>query len=296
MHNRWTMTAPNLTGLSGFTEVGRGAFGVTYRAWHDRQRRQVAVKVLDSPAGADAKRQFVQDCRVLRRLAKHPNIIAVQRVGSTEGDRLYLVMPFHDRGSMAERTWRRGPLSWKRMLDVGVRLAGGLQTAHDAGVLHRDLKPGNVLLDTGGSPQLTDFAQAGRIGPALTGGGTVVASPAYAAPEILRGAGPSTASDVYSLSATLTALVNGRAPHSRHIGENVVSVMSRVLRDAPADLRKEGVPGEVCEVLEWGLDKDPRRRPPSAAVLGKALQGAQLRLGQPRTTLPVTDGHPTRSR
>ncbi|HEV7652355.1 MAG TPA: serine/threonine-protein kinase [Actinophytocola sp.] len=283
------MSPPNLTGLSGLTEVGRGAYGVTYRAWHDRQRRHVAVKVLDTPADASAKRDFVRDCRALRRLSAHPNIIAVQRVGRTDADRLYVVMPFHERGSLAERTWRRGPLSWKKMLDVGVRLAGGLHTAHDAGVLHRDIKPGNVLTDTGGAPQLTDFGQAGRIGPALTGGGTVVASPAYAAPEILRGAVPGTATDVYSLTATLVALVNGRAPHSRHIGENVVSVMSRVLTDAPVDLRKEGVPADVCEVLEWGLEKDPRNRPPSAEVLGKALQGAQRRLRLPRTALPVTD-------
>jgi serine/threonine-protein kinase PknK len=282
------MSLPNLTGLSGLTEVGRGAYGVTYRAWHDRKRRHVAVKVLDAPAGPNARRDFVRDCRELRRLSEHPNIVAVQRVGRTEGDRLYVVMPFHERGSLAERTWRRGPLSWKRMLDVGVRLAGGLQTAHDAGVLHRDLKPGNVLMDTGGAPQLTDFGQAGRIGPTLTGGGTVVASPAYAAPEILRGGVPGIVSDVYSLAATLVALVNGRAPHSRHIGENVVSVMARVLTDAPVDLRKEGVPGDVCDVLEWGLDKDPGRRPPTAALLGKALQGAQLRLRLPRTRLHVT--------
>src|SRR4051812_7363468 len=296
VQNRGTMSPPILTGLSGLTEVGRGAFGVTYRAYHDRQRRHVAVKVLDSPASPRLKREFVRDCRALRRLAEHPNVVAVQRVGRTEGGRLYVVMPFHERGSMAERTWRRGPLTWKKMLDVGVQLAGALQTAHEVDVLHRDIKPGNVLMDAAGVPQLTDFGQAGRIGPALTGGGMVVASPAYAAPEVLRGALATFATDIYSLSATLVALVNGRAPHSRHIGENVVSVMSRVLTDAPVDLRKEGVPNEVCEVLEWGLEKDPKRRPPTAAVLGKALQGAQRRLRQPRTTLPISEEGRARAR
>ena len=283
------MTTPNLSGLSGFSEVGRGAYGVTYRAWHDRQRRHVAVKILDAPAGQDAKRDFVRDCRSLRKLAEHPNIVALQRVGKTEGERLYMVMPFHIRGSLAEHTWRRGPLTWKRMLDVGVRLAGGLQTAHHASVLHRDIKPGNVLMDTGGEPQLTDFGQAGRIGPALTGGGTVVASPAYAAPEILRGAAPSTATDVYSLTATLVALVNGRAPHSRHIGENVVSVMARVLRDAPVDLRKEGVPAEVCEVLEWGLEKEPAAPPAECRGTRQGAAGRAAQAPAAADELPIIE-------
>jgi serine/threonine protein kinase len=281
------MTSPRLDGLSDLVEVGRGAYGLTYRARHQALRRNVAVKVLNSAQPDTPQEQLERECRLIAKLARHPNIVRIYTVGTTSDGHLYLVMPFFRRGSLAERTWRRGPMSWQAAVRVGVQLAGGLQTAHDARVLHRDVKPGNVLVSSRGAPQLTDFGQAGQVSTLQSGAGPTVASPAYAAPEVLRGTPPSMSADVYSLAATLVALIHGRAPHSRHVGENIVAVMNRVLNDAPVDLRQTGVPDEVCEVLEWALEKEPRRRPPTAAVFGKALQGAQRRLRIPATELPV---------
>lgn len=272
-------------GFQQLTEVGRGAYGVVYRAWQEALRRHVAVKVLTTRLDEQAARRFAQECHTLGALSGHPNIVTVHETGTTTDGDPYLVMPFYDRGSLADRI-ADAPLDWTEALDVGVRLAGALQTAHDAGILHRDVKPANVLVDSYNTPQLADFGQARHSDADLTGTGmTIVGTPAYAAPELLRGGDASPLSDVHSLAATMVALLTGHGPYSRHTGENVATVMYRVVNERPADLRSSGVPARLCEVLEWALEKDPARRPPSAAVFGKALQGLQHQLG--RTVSPL---------
>jgi serine/threonine protein kinase len=274
-----------LPGLSEFGEFGRGTYGVVYRARQDSLRRYVAVKVLATKLDEEAARRFAQECSALGRLSGHPHIVAVHEAGTTPTGEPYLVMPFCERGSLADRTKRGDLLSWQEALDVGVRLAGALHTAHDAGILHRDLKPANVLVDGFGNPQLADFGQARHADSELTGTGMVVGTPAYTAPEVLRGSAASPVSDVHSLAATLIALLTGRGPYSHHPTENVAAVMYRVLNEAPVDLRARGVPEPVCGVLGWGLHKDPAQRAPSAAVFGKAMQGLQRRLDLPVTAL-----------
>ena len=137
-----------------------------------------------------------------------------------------------------------------------------------------------------GEAQLADFALHLRPVDG-TRRARVVPTPAYASPEVLRGAHATVASDIYSFAATLVTLVHGRGPHSRHVGEDMLAVMDRVLTKPPADLRPSGVPDEMCDILEWGLEKEPCRRPSSAAVIGKALQGLQRRLGLEPTHLQV---------
>jgi serine/threonine protein kinase len=266
---------PGLPGLTDLTEIGRGSYGVVYRARQERLRRFVAVKVLNARLGGQSAERFTQECRALGALSGHPHIVAVYEADTTEHGEPYLVMPFCERGSLAARLAEGTPLSWQETLDVGVRLAGALQTAHDAGILHRDIKPGNVLVDGYGNPQLADFGQARLADSDLTGTGGVIGTPAYAAPEVLRGGQATPAADVHSLAAALVALLTGRGPYSRHNTENIAAVMFRVLNEQPADLREHGVPPKVAEVLEWALQKDPDGRPPSAAVFGKAMQGLQ---------------------
>jgi serine/threonine protein kinase len=282
--------APRLIpGFSDLVEVGHGAHGVVYRARQDQPSRMVAIKVLDVALAGQELRRFQENHRLLGLLSRHPNIAPVLCSGETPDGAQYLVMPFYVRGSLAEQVWRKGPLPWQTALKIGIRMAGAVQTAHEAGVLHRDLTPGNIMISLDGKVRLTDFAL--HLGP---GRSRVVPTPAYAAPEVVRGRQTSVASDVYSLTATLVSLVSGQGPHSRYVGEDAVAVMYRVLNDAPVDLRETGVPDEVCDVLEWGLDKLPARRPQSAAVLGKALQGLQRRLGQAHTQLPISAPPPGR--
>ena len=249
MHNLVTMGSPQLPGLSDLTEVGRGGYGVVYRARQDRQRRHVAVKVLSTELDDGTARRFAQESRTLGAVSAHPHIVAVHEVGSTPGGEPYLVMPFCERGSLTKRIDEGGSVPWQEVLDIGVRLAGALQTAHDTGVLHRDIKPANILVDADGSPRLADFGQDPR-------------SSGYCAPEVLKGASVSHRSDVYSLAATLLALIG---------------------------VRQQGVPEPVSRVLAWGITKDPEARPASAGAFGAALQDVQRQSGLAVSELTLVD-------
>jgi serine/threonine protein kinase len=281
------MTTPVIPGFADLVEVGHGAHGAVYRARQDQPARMVAIKVLDVALAGPELRRFQENHRQLGLLSRHPNIAPVLASGTTPDGAQYLVMPFYARGSLAAQVWRKGTQPWQTALKIGIRMAGAVQTAHDAGVLHRDLTPGNIMISLDGKVRLTDFAL--HLGP---GRHRVVPTPAYAAPEVVRGGQTSVASDVYSLAATLVSLICGHGPYSRYVGENVVAVMYRALHDSPVNLRRAGVPDEVCDVLEWGLAKDPGQRPPSMTVLGKGLQGLQRRLGLARTLLPLSANPP----
>lgn len=279
------MTPPPapLPGLAELTEVGRGSFGVVYRARQQQLRRFVAVKVLGTHLDGQAQRRFAQECQALGALSGHPHIVAVHEAGVTPSGQPYLVMPYCERGTLADRL-RTQHLHWQEAIDIGIRLAGALETAHRAGILHRDIKPANVLVDSYGSPRLADFGHARHTAAETTASGTAVGTPAFSAPEIMRGADATPAADVHALAATVVALIIGHGPYSRYQGENVAALMYRVLSERPTDLRAKGVPDPVCRVLEWGLHKDPAQRP-DAAAFGNALREAQHALGLPVTLL-----------
>ncbi|MQA11700.1 MAG: protein kinase [Pseudonocardiaceae bacterium] len=279
------MTPPQLPGLADLTEIGRGGYGVVYRARQERFGRDVAVKVLATRLDEHSAERFARECRALGAVSEHPHIVAVHEAGTTPDGEPYLVMPFCTRGSLADRIRRDGPIPWEEVIDIGVRLAGALQAANDAGVLHRDIKPANILVDSYGSPRLADFGHARHSDSELTHSGAIIATPGYAAPESLRGSPIGPQSDVYSLGATLMALIAGRSPFSHREGENIATVMFRVINDPPADLRELGVPDATCGVLERAVAKEPHERLNSAGALGRALQEVQRESGHAVTDL-----------
>ena len=162
------------------------------------------------------------------RLSGHPNIVNILQVGTTVSGRPYIVMQFHRQGSLDSRIRRGGPLGWDAVLHLGVKLSGALEIAHRTGILHRDVKPANVLLTDYGEPQLTDFGIARIVGGFETTTGTVIASPAFTAPEVLRGEAPDPGADVYSLGATLFCALTGHAAFERRSGEQVVAQFLRM--------------------------------------------------------------------
>ena len=140
------------------------------------------------------------------------------------------------------------------------RLAGALETAHRAGVLHRDVKPSNVLLTAYGEPQLGDFGIARMAGSRETSSQRVVGSLAYIAPELLEGAATSVAADVYGLAATVFTGLSGNPPFTVRSGEHPIAFVRRVMAGPIPDLRAKGAPDPICSAIELGLNIDPELR------------------------------------
>jgi serine/threonine-protein kinase PknK len=263
-------------GFEDAEEIGHGGFGVVYKCQQPALDRTVAIKVLTSDLDDQNIERFLREQRAMGKLSGHPNIVHILQPGVTPTDRFYIVMPFHARGSLEAQIRRDGPLAWPAALRVGIKMAGALETAHRAGILHRDVKPANILLSEYGEPELTDFGIAHVAGGGFeTGKGIVTGSPAFTAPEVLSGRPPTAASDVYSLGATLFCLITGHAAFQRRTGEKLVTQFLRITTQPVPDLRPDGIPDEVCSVIERAMSQDPGERFVSAAEFGDALRELQ---------------------
>src|SRR5262245_28548047 len=265
-------------GFEQGVEIGRGGFGVVYRCLQPALDRTVAVKVLIADLGTENVERFLREQRAMGRLTGHPHIANVLHVGTTSAGRPFIVMQYHPRGSLDARIREHGPLGWPEAMSLGVKIAGALETAHLAGILHRDVKPANILLTDYGQPQLTDFGIARITGGYETGTGVITGSPAFTAPEVLGGRGPSAASDVFSLGATLFCAITGHAAFERRRGEQVVAQFLRITSEPTPILRGEDIPAEVAAAIASAMSVDPPDRPGTAAAFGEQLQHAQ-RLG-----------------
>ncbi|WP_040699340.1 protein kinase domain-containing protein [Nocardia vinacea] len=265
-------------GFEEAVEIGRGGFGVVYRCRQVALDRTVAVKVLTAELDEDNRARFVREQRAMGRLTGHPNIVTVLEAGATASGRPYLVMPYHRLDSLDVWIRRRGPLPLEKVLRMGVKIAGALELAHGLGIVHRDVKPGNILLTDFGEPALTDFGIAHVTGGFRTAEGIVTGSPAFTAPEVLEGDGPTAAADVYGLGATLFCALTGHAAFQRRSGENVVTQFLRISTQPMPDLRDSGIPDDVSALVETTMSRDPHERP-SAAELGASIRQAQQRHG-----------------
>ncbi len=263
-------------------ELGRGGMGVVHRAHDLRLGREVAIKVLggdgpQNPSGAALVR-FEQEALTAARL-RHPGIVAIHEVGRAEEDgRPFLVMDLVT-GSSLEETLRARPLAPRRVAEIVRDVARACHHAHEHGVVHRDVKPENILIEAGDDGRdhalLTDFGLAREIegGSRLTVTGEVIGTPAYMAPEQAspdRGAtGPAT--DVYSLGGVLFRAIAGRPPFA---GDDILSLLHDLLLIDPPPLRQvnpEAHP-DLETIAARCLEKEPARRYPSASALADDLQ------------------------
>ncbi len=268
-------------------EIGGGTFSTVYQGRQRSFDRPVAIKVLTVAPTPDGRRQFQRECEAIGRLSGHPGIVTVYDAATGDDGRCYLVMELLTGGSLAELLAGADRLDVAHVLRIGVSLAGALESAHRAGVVHGDVKPENVLLSRFGDPKLADFGVATiRTGPAVAPPG-VPGTLAYAAPELLGGGPPTPATDVYALAATLHTLLAGRPPFAREGDEGVASLAARIAAGPPDDLRSRDVPEALCEVLRAGLSADPARRQSGILQLGRQLQAVQARAGHPVTPLVV---------
>ena len=263
------------TGFDDAQEIGRGGFGVVYRCTQEDLDRTVAVKVLTVELDDENRARFFREQRAMGRLTGHPNIVNILQVGATDGGLPYIVMPYHPQDSLEARVRKDGPLPLDQVLRLGVKMAGAVETAHRLGILHRDVKPANILLTDYGEPELADFGIAHISGGFETATGAVTGSPAYTAPEVLGGDPPSPAADVYGLGATLFSALTGHAAFERRSGEQVVAQFLRITTQEVPDLREHGIPEDVSAVIARAMSREPGARPATAADFGEQLRGLQ---------------------
>ncbi|HEY3686799.1 MAG TPA: serine/threonine-protein kinase [Streptosporangiaceae bacterium] len=276
--------------LSG--ELGRGGMGTVWRARDEKLDRDVAVKELALPRGIGktgrdlAVRRALREARAAARL-RHPGIVTVHDVVLEDG-RPWIVMELLPGRPLDEVVARDGPMEPRRAAALGVGMLDALRAAHAHGVLHRDVKPANVFLRDDGRAVLTDFGIASLAGDApLTRPGSLVGSPAYMAPERIRGEPGAPPSDLWSLGATLYALVEGRPPFDR---STPMGMLGAVLADDPAPPR---LAGPLAGPLLRLLAKDPAARP-DAAEMRAELTG--IAGGGAPVTAPPEDGAEPRAR
>lgn len=267
------------TGFENVQLIGHGGFGVVYRCWQPLLDRTVAVKVLTSGLDSENLARFFREQKAMGRLSGHPNIVNVHDVGTTVNGRPFIVMQYHQLGSLEEEIRRNGPQEWPAVLRLGVKMAGALEAIHRMGILHRDVKPGNILITEYGEPQLTDFGISHISGGFETAQGAVTGSPAFTAPEILQGTPPSVHSDIYSLGATLFCAITGHAAFTRHSGESLVAQFVRIAREPVPDLTEWSLPNDVSELVERTMSRTVADRPKSAEELGNLLRDAERRHG-----------------
>jgi hypothetical protein len=247
--------------------VGRGGMGTVWLARDEVLERDVAVKEVILPGDvADAHRDMLRErtLREARATARlnHPNIVTVHDVFDEAG-RPWIVMEFVRARSLQDIVDADGPLPPRRAADVGRQTLAALRAAHDIGVLHRDVKPSNVLITDDDRAVLTDFGIAYVEGDTtLTQTGLIIGSPAYIAPERAQGERAGPAADLWALGATIYAACEGRPPHQR---TDPVSVLAAILTEDPPPPRNAGPLGPVLQGL---LQRDPARRMPAAEAAG----------------------------
>lgn len=286
---------PKIPDVTIIEEIANGGFATVYKAYQPSFNRTVAVKLLHV---RHLNRQqllsrFERECKALGMLDSHPNVVRVFQAGISDSGNPYLVMEYLPAGSLADQLDRDGPLPWNEVVVIGVKLAGALESAHRAGVLHRDIKPGNVLIGQNDEPKLADFGIARlRDGPSTTTE-TPTFSLGYAAPEVLEEHPPTKASDVYGLGAMLFTLLAGHPPFVRSDDDPLDVVYGRTLFAPVTDLRPSGVPDGLCAVIEQAMAKSTAARFGSAVALGEALQDVQH---EPVTSLQVLTVPAPRSR
>jgi len=279
---------PVISGLTFERLLGQGGFADVFLYRQDLPSMLVAVKVLRR-SGANLRDQLITEANTMAELAEHPYIASVLRAGVTDDDRAYLVMSYYPRPNLAERV-RRQSLSVPEVLRTGVQLAAAVETAHRADILHRYIKPANVLVSGYGSPALADFGISGR-GATVEDNDDVGVSVAWTAPEVLRGqSNGSVQADVYSLAATLSFLLAGRSPFEVPGGDNSHDAMlRRSLNESPARTGRADAPESLERLLRQSLDKDPQARPETALAMARSLVAIEQELRLPRTEIVLLD-------
>jgi serine/threonine-protein kinase len=250
-------------------ELGRGGMATVYLAHDEELGRPVAVKLLPEQLADDSelRARFVREARLAGRLS-HPNVVRVYDAGDAAG-RPFIVMEYVSGGSLADA----GRVPAARVVELAVQACAGLQHAHDAGLVHRDVKPANLLVRDDGVLKIADFGIARAAESTRhTQAGTLLGTAAYLAPEQIAGEDATPASDVYSLGAVLYELLTGHPPYTFSSLVELAAQQADGLIAPVRDLQPT-VPRDVEAAVMHALARDPRFRPGSPAELAQELAG-----------------------
>jgi serine/threonine-protein kinase len=244
--------------------IGSGGMGDVYRARDTRLNRSVAIKFLSLELGQDSFRRFEQEARLASAL-NHPHIVTVHEAGEFEG-RPYLITEFVDGGTLSEWAATAKP-GWQKAIEMLSGVADALACAHEAGILHRDVKPENILVTSSGYAKLADFGLAksvtreqtdltGTLTAGRTRPGTIIGTLSYMSPEQAAGKQLDPRSDIFSFGVVLYELLSGRRPFS---GETDLETLQSIIHGTPKPL-ESGIPQPLRAVVEKALEKDPAER------------------------------------
>ncbi len=277
--------------------IAVGGMGSVWEAEDTVLHRRVAVKLLSDSLSSDQRfaDRFRREAQAAARLS-HPNIAGVFDYGEDDGHQ-FIVMELVDGEPLSDRLAGRGGLDPAEAVRITVAIASALQVAHDAGIVHRDVKPGNVMLTDSGQVKVLDFGIAAVAGAPLTATGARMGTATYLSPEQATGEPPSPASDLYSLGVVLYEMLAGRPPFT---GDTPVGVAAQHVQREPPPLdgSARDVPPHVVDACQRALAKDPAVRPASAASFAAMLlspdRAATVPVaGGPRTTMVLPPVEPT---
>lgn len=263
-------------------ELGRGGMGVVYRGTQVTLDRTVAIKMLPAHlAGGDNQERFRREALTLARLA-HPNIVHIYDVEEQDGHS-FIMMEHVGGGSLGDQMRTGTPFAPGRAVEIMAPILSALHAAHLAGVVHRDIKPDNILFTESGRPKLTDFGVAHmRDSGSRTRTGVMLGTPYYMSPEQAQGRPVTATTDLYAVGVVLYEMLSGHVPFT---GEDPLSVALKHVQEVPRPLRewRPDLPVELCDLVHRALQKDPTTRFTSAAVMQDALESGHWAPG--RTSL-----------
>lgn len=294
MANRLPITPPDISGLTYLSPLGSGGFADVFLYKQSMPARQVAVKVFVNKFRANSAEavSFMAEANNLAKLGGHPNIVNIFEANISRTGNPFISMEYCP--SSLGTNWRTQPLGLSKVLDIGVQIASALETVHRNGLVHRDVKPSNILVTSFGTPVLSDFGISGQASAEERSEQVAMSLP-WSAPEVvnLQSTG-TTASDIWALGATLYSLLAGRSPFevdNPKLNEND-KLKARIIKALYTPIPSGGIPQIVEEVLNKAMQRDPNLRYSSMQEFAMALNEVQSKLDFMVTRLTIANAEP----